>query len=223
VSTTATATRSRQGYNDVTVNDYGFYAFASFGWKPTGLTVGVNAFENQRFEDSVTALGGANGINPYLRWEFKDFTLVGEYLASEIEPHTAAPGSPTGTNGTVGQVDRKPTGYNVTAVYKLTEKLEAVARYSVLDTDGRGVRVSDGFRDVQNAPISSTTYNEADSVFVGMNYYFNKNNAKIQFGYERANLDGRLANWNGTTGAANVTATDTAEADIFRVQAQILF
>ena len=98
-----------------------------------------------------------------------------------------------------------------------------VARYSVLDTDGRGIRVSDGFRDVQNAPISSTTYNETDSVFVGMNYYFNKNNAKIQFGYERANLDGRLANWNGTTGAANVTATDTARSDIFRVQAQILF
>jgi hypothetical protein len=217
------AVNARQGYNDVTVNDYGFYAFASFGWKPSGLTVGVNAFENQRFEDSVTALGGANGINPYLRWEFKDFTLVGEYLTSEIEPHTAAPGSPTGTNGTVGQVERKPTGYNVTAVYKLTEKLEAVARYSVLDTDGRGIRVSDGFRDVQNAPISSTTYNEADSVFVGLNYYFNKNNAKIQFGYERANLDGRLANWNGTTGAANITDADTAQADIFRVQAQILF
>jgi hypothetical protein len=217
------AVNARQGYNDVTVNDYGFYAFASFGWKPTGLTVGVNAFENQRFEDVNTALGGANGINPYLRWEFKDFTLVGEYITSEIESHTAAPGVATGTNGTVGQVLRKPTGYNATAVYKLTEKLELVARYSVLDTDGRGIRVSDGFRDVQNAPLSSTTYNETDSVFVGMNYYFNKNNAKIQFGYERANLDGRLANWNGTTGAANVTATDTARSDIFRVQAQILF
>ena len=217
------AVNARQGYNDVTVNDYGFYAFASFGWKPTGLTVGVNAFENQRFEDANTALGGANGINPYLRWEFKDFTLVGEYITSEIESHTAAPGVATGTNGTVGQVLRKPTGYNATAVYKLTEKLELVARYSVLDTDGRGIRVSDGFRDVQNAPLSSTTYNETDSVFVGMNYYFNKNNAKIQFGYERANLDGRLANWNGTTGAANVTATDTARSDIFRVQAQILF
>ena len=217
------AVNARQGYNDVTVNDYGFYAFASFGWKPTGLTVGVNAFENQRFENANTALGGANGINPYLRWEFKDFTLVGEYITSEIEPHTAAPGVATGTNGTVGQVLRKPTGYNATAVYKLTEKLELVARYSVLDTDGRGIRVSDGFRDVQNAPLSSTTYNETDSVFVGMNYYFNKNNAKIQFGYERANLDGRLANWNGTTGAANVTATDTARSDIFRVQAQILF
>jgi len=217
------AVNARQGYNDVAVNDYGFYAFASFGWKPTGLTVGVNAFENQRFENANTALGGANGINPYLRWEFKDFTLVGEYITSEIESHTAAPGVATGTNGTVGQVLRKPTGYNATAVYKLTEKLELVARYSVLDTDGRGIRVSDGFRDVQNAPLSSTTYNETDSVFVGMNYYFNKNNAKIQFGYERANLDGRLANWNGTTGAANVTATDTARSDIFRVQAQILF
>jgi polyhydroxyalkanoate synthesis regulator phasin len=217
------AVNARQGYNDVTVNDYGFYAFASFGWKPSGLTIGVNAFENQRFEDVNTALGGANGINPYLRWEFKDFTLVGEYISSEIESHTAAPGVATGTNGTVGQVLRKPTGYNVTAAYKLTEKLELVARYSVLDTDGRGVRVSDGFRDVQNAPLSSTTYNESDSVFVGMNYYFNKNNAKIQFGYERANLDGRFSTWNGTTGSANVTATDTARADIFRVQAQILF
>lgn len=214
---------ARQGYNDVTVNDYGFYAFASLGWKPLGLTVGVNAFDNQRLEDAVSASGGASGINPYVRWEVGSLTLVGEYLTSELDPHTAAPGTPNGTNGTVGQVERKPSGYNLTAAYKVTEKLEAVARYSALDTDGRGIRVSDGYRDVQNAPISSTTYNETDSVFVGLNYYFNKNNAKVQLGYERASLDGRLANWNGTTGAANVTAADSAEADIFRVQVQILF
>lgn len=214
---------ARQGYNDVTVNDYGFYAFASLGWKPLGLTLGVNAFDNQRFEDSVSAPGGATGLNPYLRWEAGSFTLIGEYITSDIDPHTAAPGTPNGTNGTVGQVERSPAGYNVTGVYKLTDSLELVARYSVLDTDGRGVRVSDGFRDVQNAPLSSTTYNEADSAFLGLNYYFNKHNAKIQVGYERANLDGRLANWNGTTGAPNVTATDSAQADIVRVQAQILF
>lgn len=214
---------ARQGYNDVAVNDYGFYAFASLGWKPLGLTLGVNAFDNQRFENAVSASGGAQGINPYLRWESGAFTLIGEYLASDIEPHTAAPGTPNGTNGTVGQVERRPTGYNATAIYKVTENLEAVARYSALDTDGRGIRVSDGFRDVQNAPLSSTTYNETDSLFAGLNYYFNKQNAKIQVGYERANLDGRLANWNGTTGAANVTATDSAQADIVRVQVQILF
>jgi len=214
---------ARQGYNDVSVNDYGFYAFASLGWKPLGLTLGVNAFDNQRFENAVNVGAGAQGINPYARWEIGSLTILGEYLTSDIEPHTATPGSPTGTNGTVGQIERKPTGYNVTAAYKLSEKVEAVLRYSALDTDGRGIRVSDGFRDVQNAPISSTTYNETDSVFVGLNYYFNKNNAKIQLGYERANLDGRLANWNGTTGTANVTGTDSAQADIFRVQAQILF
>lgn len=214
---------ARQGYNDVAINDFGFYAFASLGWKPIGVTLGVNAFDNQRFETAANALGGATGVNPYLRWELGSLTLVGEYITSDIGTHTKAPGSPTGTNGTVGQVERRPSGYNATAAYKLTDSLEFVARYSVLDTDGRGLRVGDGFRDVQSTGVTTTTYNEADSVFLGLNYYFNKHNAKIQLGYERANLEGRLANWNGTTGAANITSTDSAQADIVRAQVQILF
>ena len=56
---------------------------------------------------------------------------------------------------------------------------------------------------------------------MGLNYYFNKNNAKIQFGYEKAKLEGRISSY--TAGVANVVNADHADADIFRLQAQVLF
>jgi hypothetical protein len=55
-----------------------------------------------------------------------------------------------------------------------------------------------------------------------MNYYFNKNNAKIQLGYEKAKLEGRISGY-GATGSATVVTADHADADIFRLQAQVLF
>ena len=97
-----------------------------------------------------------------------------------------------------------------------------MARYSALDSDGRGQRVSDGFRDVQNAPLSNTQYDKSHSVFVGMNYYFNKNNAKIQLGYEKAKLEDRISGY-GLDGSATVVGGDHGDADIFRLQAQVLF
>jgi len=96
-----------------------------------------------------------------------------------------------------------------------------VVRYSALDTDGRGQQASDGFRDVNTAPLTAATYDKSSSVFLGLNYYFNKNNAKIQIGYEKAKLEGRISGY--SSGVATVVTDDHADADIFRLQAQVLF
>jgi hypothetical protein len=212
-----------QGYNTVGVNDFGYYANVSFDWKPLGTTIGVNYGLTPSGATSTsggmpTAVGGsldmAEGFNPYFKYVTGDLTIVGEYIITGIDASSA-----TSTNS--GFIDRDPSGYNITLAYKLSENLEAVARYSALDTDGRGQQASDGFRDVQSSPLTAATYDKSNSIFVGLNYYFNKNNAKIQLGYEKAKLEGRISGY--TNGVATVVGADHADADIFRVQAQVLF
>jgi hypothetical protein len=213
-----------QGYNSTGVNDYGYYGNVSFDWKPLGTTIGINygltpSGATASSGGAVTALNGkiamAEGFNPYFKYVTGDLTVLGEYIVTGLDASSA-------TVASSGGADRDPSGYNITLAYKLSENLEAVARYSALDTDGRGQRVGDGFRDVTTAPLTDTTYNKSSSIFVGMNYYFNKNNAKIQLGYEKAKLEGRISGY-GANGSATVVGADHADADIFRLQAQVLF
>ena len=212
-----------QGYNSTGVNDYGYYANVSFDWKPLGTTIGINygltpSGATSTSGGAVTPVNGkiamAEGFNPYFKYVTGDLTVLGEYIVTAIDAS-----STTATNS--GFLDRDPSGYNITLAYKLSENLEAVARYSALDSDGRGQRVSDGFRDVQKEPLANTQYDKSHSVFVGLNYYFNKNNAKIQLGYEKAKLEGRITGY--SNGIATTIDGDYADADIFRLQAQVLF
>ena len=206
-----------QGYNSTSVNDYGYYANASFDWKPLGLTVGIN-YGITPEGGTLTAVGGslnkAEGLNPYLKYVVGDFTVLGEYIVTGLDASST-------TATAQGFLARDPSGYNLTVAYKLSEYIELVARYSALNTDGRGQQAGDGFRDINTAPLTAATYDKSSSVFVGMNYYFNKNNAKIQVGYEKAKLEGRISGY--TSGVATVVTADHADADIFRLQAQVLF
>jgi hypothetical protein len=211
-----------QGYNSTGVNDYGYYGNVSFDWKPLGTTIGINyglTPSAAAATSAVTALNGkiamAEGFNPYFKYVTGDLTVVGEYIITALDAASGTVASATG-------VDRDPSGYNLTLAYKLSENLEAVARYSALDTDGRGQKASDGFRDVVTTGTSGSTYDKSNSIFLGLNYYFNKNNAKIQLGYEKAKLEGRISGY-GVNGSATVVGADHADADIFRLQAQVLF
>ena len=207
-----------QGYNNTGVNDYGYYGNVSFDWKPLGVTVGFN-YGLAPQGGALTAVGGSmdkvEGMNPYFKYVTGDLTVLAEYITTSVDAASATVNSKDG-------IDRDPSGYNITLAYKLSENLEAVARYSALDTDGRGQQVGDGFRDVTTAPLTVATYDKSNSVYVGLNYYFNKNNAKIQLGYEKAKLEDRISGY-GVDGTATVVGEDHADADIFRLQAQVLF
>ncbi len=212
-----------QGYNSTGVNDFGYYGNVSFDWKPLGTTIGINygltpSGATSTSGGALTSVGGdldmAEGFNPYFKYVTGDLTILGEYIVTSIDAS-----STSATNS--GFLARDPNGYNITLAYKLSENLEAVARYSALDTDGRGQQVGDGFRDVVTTGTSGSTYDKSSSIFVGLNYYFNKNNAKIQFGYEKSKLEGRISAY--SSGVATVVDADHADADIFRLQAQVLF
>lgn len=63
--------------------------------------------------------------------------------------------------------------------YQMTEKIDAVVRYTAVNSDGRGVDLSDGIR---SAP-SGGTMDKMSELFVGGNYLLNGKDVKLQLGY----------------------------------------
>ena len=194
-----------------TSNDIGVFANLIYTYKISDTnkhSLGLN-WGTQRDNRDATGLNTAgatdatiSGFNPYIKSQFDKLIVQAEYIATTNEARGAA-------------VERKPEGFTALAAYKFTDQVEGVVRYSQLDTDGQGATFGDLYRDAKN--IGSGFYNKFDSVYVGVNYYFVDHNAKVMFGYEKANASEGMA----TAGAT--IDNRKADADIFRLQAQVLF
>lgn len=199
-----------------TANDIGVFANLIYTYKITdtnkhslGLNYGTQ--RDQRDSTGANASGGAattatiSGFNPYIKSQFDKLIVQAEFITTTNEARGAS-------------IQRKPEGFTALAAYKFTDQIEGVVRYSQLDTDGQGGTFGDLYRDAKN--VGSGFYNKFDSIYVGVNYYFVDHNAKIMFGYEKANASEGMS-------AAGTTTTSTdgrkADADIFRLQAQVLF
>ena len=197
-------------------NDLGTFANLIYTYKVTDTnkhSFGVNWGSQVDSRDATGAnatgvnVAKISGFNPYIKSQFDKLIVQGEFISTKNEARGA------GANG----LERKPEGYTLLAAYKFTDQVEGVVRYSQLDTDGQGASFGDLYRDAKN--VGTNLYNKFDSVYVGVNYYFVDHNAKIMLGYEKAKAsDGLTAN---TLGAAQDTRK--ADADIFRLQAQVLF
>lgn len=98
---------------------------------------------------------------------FGKVSLVAEYLASDNE------------RGASATRDSKAWGYWVQPSLAVNDRFELVARYSHLDSDGRGVNLSDS---VRSAPGGGTMDKLTDMYF-GFNYYIKGNDLKLQLGY----------------------------------------
>jgi hypothetical protein len=224
----AALVNAKQGYNTTGINDFGTYANVAYTYKINDNnkhTVGVNWGKNADVAaaGTITNFGGSldeiSGFNPYFKSQFDKFVIQGEMQTTKVDQKNAAAAN-------IGGAERDPTGYNLILAYKFTDAIEGVVRYSYLDTDGRGIRASDGFRDtvMTNAATGASmsgTYNKANSYYVGVNYYFVDHNAKICFGYEKGQLKDTIsyqADGSFTTNSAN-----KADVDAFRLQAQVLF
>lgn len=211
----ASVANAAQGQANNSGNDIGIFANVIYTYKVTDTnkhSLGLN-YGTQR--DTRTAAGtgigaGVNdatisGFNPYIKSQFDKLIVQAEMISTTNE---AVVGS------TPNAVERKPEGYTLLAAYKFTDQVEGVVRYSQLDTAGQGATFGGLYRDGSNV---SGVYNKFDSVYVGVNYYFVDHNAKIMFGYENAKASELMSGLGGTIG------TGKADADIFRLQAQVLF
>ena len=98
------------------------------------------------------------------------FDLEGEYFASKND------------HGVSATRDSDAWAYWIQPAYFFTKELEGVIRYSYVDSDGRGVNISDG---VRLAP-SGGTMDKMSEWYFGGNYLFRGNDVKLQLGYIHA-------------------------------------
>jgi hypothetical protein len=211
-------------------NDLAYYANIAWNNKVSdneAYSAGVN-YGNSRYFNStgaVNTLATMEGYNPFLMAKYFNWTFQGEYMSTKVKS------SLDDANNTADG-DHTPTGYNAMVVYKINDNWEGVARYTSLDTDGRGQQIGDGERGFKAAGPSgvSLNYDKSNALYLGVNYYFNLEalgqqvngyNAKIQFGIERAEFKDNLT----TTANVNVLSATQVKAtvDTLRLQAQVAF
>ena len=82
-------------------------------------------------------------------------------------------------HGVSATKDSKSRAYSIQPSFKVGERFEYVLRYTYVDSDGRGVNISDGIR---SAP-SGGTMNNMREWYAGLTYFFRGNDVKWQAGY----------------------------------------
>lgn len=166
-----------------------------------GYGTGANSISNSKHTSIA-------GLNPYLELKTGGLTVWADFLLANVEDGKRVAG--------VYQ-DATPFGFNVGAEYRFDlgdfGKIAPTARYSYLNTDGRGVAIGDAMSGVPSTGASSY-YDCAQSIFAGVNWYIMGDNVKMQMGYEWAQFSGSVA---GNGSSAN------ADANAFRMQMQVLF
>ena len=220
--------RFTEGTNN---NDLAYYANLAWNNKVSdneAYSVGVN-WGSSRYYNSTSAVNtraNMEGYNPFLMAKYFNWTFQGEYMSTKVTSSLDAAAN-------TDDQDHTPTGYNAMVVYKINDNWEGVVRYTSLDTDMRGQRISDGERGFAAAGPSgvASLYDKSDAIYLGVNYYFNLEalgqqvngyNAKIQFGIERAKFKDvitQAATPVLATGASQISAT----VDVIRLQAQVAF
>ena len=129
-------------------------------------------------------------------YDIGNFTVSAEGLFGTVEDQKVA-----------GE-DVDVTGFTLTPSYKINDKWELVAAYSVADTDGGFMLDADDL--VRRSGVGKG-YDEGTSYYIGFNYYIIGNDLKLSGGYEFAEFE------DGTGGAEDV------DIDAFRLRLQALF
>jgi hypothetical protein len=154
------------------------------------------------------------GFNPYVKLDYGNFEVSAEFEQVVVDegklnaPLPAATGANSATNANFSTAT--PYGYQATISYKFTPEWEVVGRYAYLDSNGRGMKISDVARDGDNTVDgggSTNFYNDADSFYAGVNYYFIGTSVKLSVGYEYDQFRDREVGALGTAfnaGSANV-------------------
>ena len=137
------------------------------------------------------------GQNIILNGAFADFTVGAFTLAGEYERAQDDGGVAYNHNADI-------YGYWIQPSFKLNSQWEAVVNYSYINSDHRGVALSDVIR---SAP-SGGTMDTANELYLGFNYYIKGNDVKLQTGYVHGESDKTV------TGAAAHATTDGIRSQV---------
>ena len=198
VQTGSTAANNTLGY-------YGWAGYADkFADKQGTYRFGIEGAYLPDQGGPGTTVGQGNNLKLY--GAFTDvtygiFSLQAEYLSAD-DPNGAGVG-----------VSSKPWGYWVQpSVYLIPKTLEGVVRYSFINSDHRGVALSDGIR----LSPSGGTMNELNELYIGGNWYLDGSDVTLQFGY----IMGESKN---STALVAPATQPQAKAEGFRTQVQVNF
>ena len=136
------------------------------GYWTTGVGVG---FQPDRGGWGTTNFGRGHDLtlySVYLDVQAGRFGLMGEYLVADVE------------RGVSATRDARPRGYFLMPTFLLTETVEAVVRYTAVDSDGRGLQLGDVMR---SAP-SGGTMNRFEEWYGGVNWYLRGIDLRLQLG-----------------------------------------
>lgn len=152
-------------------NNLAYWANLGFKSKPGGslgyvLSASVGLLPDQ----GGKTLGAGNDLtvyNAFADFTSGDFDLQLEYFGSRNE------------HGVSATESSQSSAYSFQPSWKASEKIELTARYTYVDSDGRGVNLSDGIR---SAPGGGTMNNMSET-YLGLTYFFRGNDVKWQLGY----------------------------------------
>jgi len=119
----------------------------------------------------------------------KNFTVAAEFYRAEVE------------NGVNNGVKITPSGWYVQPSYRMGN-FDIVARYGMVDTDGRGIALSDGIR---RTP-SGGNMDELREGYLGGNWYLRGNDVKLSLGYVWGETEGAEVG-NGPTDSVKATTS----------------
>ncbi len=183
------------GTGNNTNNQFAYWANAGFnGSHSTGTYLfgaGVGILPDQGGKSGTSPFGVGTGADLSVWTVYTDLTfgkmnLAAEYLTADVD------------RGVSATQDATPWGYWIQPSFQFSDKLELVGRYSYLDTDGRGVNLSDG---VRSAP-GGGTMDKLTEMYLGLNYYIKGNDLKFQLGWVYGKSEDTI-----TGGVAEATST----------------
>lgn len=184
-------------------NGLGF--FGRLEWKNDNFLVGVDLAHKQDGAKNLDSGAGwmpnSGDINAYgvhAVYTYEGFRLSSEFLGGTIQNANSQAGS-------AGD-DVDVYGFTIIPSYKINDKWEVVASYSMVDSDGANIIDA---TDLVRRSNSGDEYDEGESYYIGFNYYIIGNDLKLSGGYEFATFED--------------TSGDQIDIDALRLRLQLLF
>jgi hypothetical protein len=158
-------------------NQFAFWANAGYQGVYRGLVyrLGVNLGYAGDANSTPTQNNSLAGYDPYISLVWADFTLTAEFEQVHVQNGRV--------NGAGVTSAAAPYGFNFVPAYRLSPEWELVARDSFLSTNGRGAPINPEVRNAQNT-FNTLGFDNAWSLYFGVNYYVLGTALKISAGYE---------------------------------------
>jgi len=187
-------------------NRLAYWGSVHYAKKIDGVSLkgGVYTMYSSEANSSVTPSSSIYTVSPYITLNYGGWYIWSSYTASGVENGKTVGGSYAQAN---------PYGVDVSIEYRFDVgefgKIAPIFKYSWIDTNGRGVQMSDVQR---HATSVGGSFNNVQEFYGGINWYLRGEDLKLQIGYSYMQFSGTPSDKNADYGG---------DAGAFRMQLQV--